>query len=179
MKKTIIIQCSPPHTGSTVLVNILNGLVCNNKPITFINFNNKPGYMIINNLLKDTDTCIIKTHICNIDRLIKHLENYRLFFICSERDDKIINSKYYTYNNVLIIKYDEILETPNYSIDNIVSHIHDKLVGFLPSEIGLNADEAINRINNMNNTYKLIKDKPFSYVDRFYHLHGSHRNRLN
>ena len=177
MEKTIIIQCSPSHTGSTVLVNILYGLIHNNKPVTYINFNNKPGHAIINNLLKDNDICIIKTHICNIDMLIDHLKKYKLFFICSERDKKVINNKFYSYNNVLIIKYNELLEIPTYSIKDIVENIYNKLITFLPNDIILNKDMAIERINNMNNEYKIIKDKPFTYINKFYHLHGSHRNR--
>jgi len=177
MEKTVIIQCSPPHTGSTVLVNILYGLILNNKPITFINFDKKPGYKIINNLLTNNNICIIKTHICNIDKLTQHLKNYKVFFICSERDKNLINSKYYSYNNVLTIKYNELLETQTYPVDSIVSHIHDKLSLFLPNNFILNKNLAIDRINNMNNQYTLIKNRPFSYVDKFYHLHGSHRDR--
>ena len=32
------------------------------------------------------------------------------------------------------------------------------------------------RIINMNKLYEEIKDKPFSYEDKFYGIHGSHRN---
>jgi hypothetical protein len=177
MEKTIIIQCSPAHTGSTVLVNILQGLIHHNKPVTYINFNNKPGYGIINDLLKDNNICVIKTHICNIDRLKAHLKNYNLYCICSERGDKIIDKKFLSYNNVLVVKYNELLETTTYSIKDIVEHISSKLMGFLTSEINLDKEKAIQRIKDMNNTYISIKDKPFSYVDKFYHLHGSHRNR--
>jgi FkbM family methyltransferase len=177
MEKTIIIQSSPPHTGSTVLVNILYGLLHYNKPVTYINFDKRSGYAIINNLLKNDNVCIIKTHICNIDRLKAHLKNYRLFFICSERGNNVINSKFDTYNNVLKIKYNELLETPTYTVDNIVSVIQNKLLTFLPNDFILNKELAVDRINNMNTQYELIKDKPFNYVDKFYHLHGSHRNR--
>ena len=177
MEKTIIIQCSPPHTGSTVLVNILYGLIHYNNPVIYINFNNKPGYGIINNLLKNDNICIIKTHICNIDRLINHLNNYNLYFICSERDEKIINKKYLSYNNVLVLNYNELLEANSNSVRNIVENVSSKLISFLPSHINLDNEKAIQRINDMNNTYNLIKDKPFSYVNKFYHLHGSHRDR--
>ena len=37
-------------------------------------------------------------------------------------------------------------------------------------------NNAINRINNMNKRYKEIKDKSFDFVDKYYQLHGSHRN---
>jgi len=29
----------------------------------------------------------------------------------------------------------------------------------------------------MNKRLEEIKDEPFTFVDRFYHIHGSHRNR--
>ena len=79
MEKTIIIQCSQHHTGSTVLVNILYGFIHYSRPVTFINFDVTPGHSIINNLLENDNLCIIKTHICNIDRLTKHLKNYNLY----------------------------------------------------------------------------------------------------
>ena len=108
---------------------------------------------------------------------LKWLSNYNLYFICSERGQKIINKKYLSYNNVLVLKYSELLETDNYSIKDIVENIYNKLITFLSNNINLNKDMAIERINNMNNEYKIIKDKPFTYVNKFYHLHGSHRNR--
>ena len=28
----------------------------------------------------------------------------------------------------------------------------------------------------MNERYKIIKDKPFEYVDKYYQIHGHHKN---
>jgi hypothetical protein len=39
-KQSVIIQCSPPHTGSTVLVNILYGLIAFNKDVIYSNIDN-------------------------------------------------------------------------------------------------------------------------------------------
>lgn len=41
----------------------------------------------------------------------------------------------------------------------------------------MNLDRAIHRIKDMNCLYEKIKTKPFKYYDKYYHLHGSHRNR--
>ena len=54
---------------------------------------------------------------------------------------------------------------------------------FLPKEFmiynrrNISIQNGINRINNMNKRYLEIKNKPFEFVDKYYQLHGSHRNR--
>ena len=60
-------------------------------------------------------------------------------------------------------------------IDNIynrISHLFSNH-GF----IKFNKKTALNRIINMNKKYEEIKNKPFSYVDPFFEIHGSHRNK--
>ena len=38
---------------------------------------------------------------------------------------------------------------------------------------------ALERVVNMNKRYEEIKTKPFSFIDHFYELHGSHRKVVN
>jgi hypothetical protein len=75
----------------------------------------------------------------------------------------------------LIFNYNELLETETYSVEDIINNAYDKLRSFLPDDIELNKQDAIERIHKMNKVYEEIKDMPRSYIDHFYELHGSHR----
>ena len=168
-KKPIkIIQSSYPHTGSTLLINLIHGAICPDEEF---------------HLSKLIDKYLItKTHDVNFDKWIKNFPQYDIYIISSERDKKY-NKKYYNYKNILIIKYDDILETDQNSLTNISNFIFHKLKSFLPKNTLPNIDEKIiiknmeTRIKNMNKLTKSIKNKPFSYYDKFYGIHGSHRNR--
>ena len=178
--KTIIFQCSPPNTGSTVLVNILYGLILQlkDKPIIF-DFNNI--YTSGDNLLDQEftdDLLVIKTHNTDIDQIMsKYSNKYNLFFICSVRKDKnlLIDKKYKHYKNVIVFSFNSLNESKNNNIEDIVNKVYKKLKKIL--YIDLNINNGINRIVSMNNLYEKIKDKDFEYYDIFYHIHGSHRNK--
>ena len=89
----------------------------------------------------------------------------------------------YKYDNILFIKYDILLETDKNPIEKIVKCVYKKLRSFLPQEIFPDTqeqsilDNAVQRIENMNELYQKIKHKPYGYTDQFYHIHGSHRGR--
>ena len=51
------------------------------------------------------------------------------------------------------------------------------MVDLLPSFMVLNYQQGHDRIVAMNSLYEKIKDKPFTYYEEFYNLHGSHRGR--
>ena len=180
-KMNIIIQTSLPQTGSTVLINMLHGFIMKNQAVQHVaHYYNisKRIYNYNNNNNNNNNINIFKLHEPNIDVFIKMFsEKYNLYFVCSERGDKVIDEKYHHYKNVLIFSYDKLLETDAYSVDDIVNHAYDKLRNFLPDEIELNKEDAIERIKKMNIVCQEIKDKPFSYIDHFFELHGSHRNR--
>jgi len=170
-KPNVIIQTSRTRTGSTVLVNMLYGFIIKNEPIRFLmSVDNIPRYLL------DNKTTIFKFHKPDIDEFIeKHSDKYNLYFVCSERGDKVIDEKYHHYKNVLFFNYDELLETETYSVEDIVNNAYNKLRCFLPDDIELNKSDAVERIHKMNTLYEYIKDKPFSYADDFFQLHGSHR----
>ncbi len=178
-KMNIIIQTSLPHTGSTVLINMLHGFIIKNEPVHHVaHFYNISKRIYNNNHIHNNNVNIFKLHEPNIDEFIEMFsDKYNLYFVCSERGDKVIDKKYHDYKNVLIFNYDELLETETYSVEDIVGNAYDKLCSFLPSDIVLNKEDAIDRIQQMNLVYEEIKDKPFSYIDHFFELHGSHRKR--
>jgi len=171
--KKLIIQTSPPHTASTFLINALYGLIpeLNNKRIMCIwsdkwekNFN---------------DIIVLKCHNTNIDELInKYKNNYELYFICSERIEfgYLIDKKYKSYNNIIIFSFEELNENSTNSLPIIINNIYDKIKNII--NIELNIENGIMRIIKMNTQYEKIKNRSFNYVDNFFEIHGSHRNRI-
>jgi len=174
--KTLIIQTSPHHTASTFLINALYGLIpelCNKKII---------GDWT-NNFEKYFDEIIlVKCHNIDIDELIlKYNNKYKLYFICSERSELnyMIDLKYKSYDNVIVFDFIELNETETYDVPKILVHIADKIKPILSIQLNieLNIENGINRIVKMNNLYEKIKNLPFNYIDNFFEIHGSHRNR--
>lgn len=172
--KLLIIQTSPIHTASTFLVNAIHGLI----PELF---DKKIIGIWCNNFQDNFENIIVvKNHDTNIDKLIdKYNKIYKLIFICSERREmnKNIDEKYKTYNNVVIFDFNELNETSNNTLTQIVDNIYNKIKKILP-DIELDNTKCIKRIELMNSRYDDIKSKPFSYIDEFFQIHGSHRNRV-
>ena len=83
----------------------------------------------------------------------------------------------------MIINYDDIVENEEYKLTEISDFILKKLRNFLPDSVFATDDDCvlqnqiIERIENMNKRYEEIKNRDFSYVDKFYGIHGSHRGR--
>jgi len=173
--KLLIIQTSPEHTASTLLVNAIYGLIPElfNKKIIGTWHNNFEKYF--------ENIIVIKNHNTNIDELIKKYDkNYKLVFICSERREKkyLIDNKYKMYNNVVVFDFNELNETNNNTLIQIVDNIYNKVKKVLPN-IELNTQKCLERIQLMNIRYEEIKNKPFTHIDDFFEIHGSHRNRKN
>jgi|TARA_Y100000310_G_scaffold158486_1_gene157895 hypothetical protein len=165
-----IIQTSEPRTASTVLHNILFGMISPNEPAE--------------DATENVDKPIVITHKTNIDEWIStYGKKYDLYFICSERDkvskyqEYKMDKKYHSYKNVLIFQFEELDDTDQ-SEEQIVDIVHKKVRKLLPNTIELNKETGLKRLKDMNMKYSKIKDMPFrSYVDPFYSLHGHHRNR--
>ena len=173
---TIIIQASPYHTASTLLVNAIYGLVPFFKRHRIVCADEIDALKYTrNNLL------IVKTHYLNFNRQVEQTTKLNMtpIFICSERPDKnyLIPEEYRNWENVIIFDYNELNETPENSIESIVDNIIKKIDKFFP--FVLDREGCITRIREMNARYNEIKDQPFEYIDPFYEIHGSHRNRAN
>ena len=172
-----IIQSSPPHTGSTLLLNLIHGFIA---PLEKINVE----YPSLESIEK---SLIFKTHDLNIIDLENKFPNYKFFFIMSERNDskvkKNINIEYKKKSNVLVINYDKLLITDNNTIRNVIDYTFNKFNNFIPKELKPNKDNNLikddmeNRIKIVNETVEKMKDKPFNEWDRFTGIHGGHRNR--
>jgi len=158
-----IICASPPRTASTVLNNCILGLFRPHHPVVILDDNT-----IEENL-------ITVTHNTDIDSLTKkYSDKYKLTFFCSERKDlnRFIDPKYHMYKNVFIFQFEDLNETQDYSLEDIVSKIE-----FAIAPDKLNKNLAIQRLEKMNEYYEKIKHLDFSQHDGFFHLHGGHRNR--
>ena len=115
-----IIQSSPYGTCSTILINLVHGFLCPDKPYHFVedNIYNKD---YIKNFL------VVKTHYVDVDRLINIQKEYNLYFVMSERYDNkyksLIDNVFRTYKNVLIINYNELNETSELPLKEIVENV--------------------------------------------------------
>jgi hypothetical protein len=167
--KTLIVQTSPKHTASTLLINAIHGLIselADKRIVTGKKF-------------KPFDTILaIKIHNTNIDRLIKLYPGYRVLFVCSERKDLnlLIDPKYKQYPNVLVFDFIELNATEATPLSTVVDTIYNRVAALLP-DIRLDKASCLKRLIAMNKRYEEIKHHPFDYIDPFYELHGSHRNR--
>jgi hypothetical protein len=171
--RLLIIQTSPLHTASTFLVNAIYGLIPELFDHKIIKIWDKNFQNLFKNII------VIKNHNTNIDDLIKlYNKNYKLVFICSERQEKnyLIDNKYKNYDNVVVFDFNELNETADNSLIKIVDNIYNKVSDLLP-DIELDKTKCIERIQLMNIRYEEIKHKDFEYIDDFFEIHGSHRNR--
>jgi hypothetical protein len=166
--KTLIVQTSPKHTASTLLINAVHGLIpelADKRIVTGKRFT-------------PFDTILaIKIHNTNIDHLRRLFRNFRVIFVCSERKELnlFIDPKYKRYPNVVVFDYTELNATEATPLPAVVDTIYSKLSPLLP--IRLDKASCLQRLVAMNKRYEEIKQKPFSYIDPFFELHGSHRNR--
>ena len=159
MEKPIrIIQTSYVHTGSTLLSNILYGFFCCDKPIQ-VQF--MPVASQTDQLTKNL---IVKSHYLGIRRWIHSYNQFDLYFVLSERDQKY-PPHFYNMNKILIIDYNVLLESNSNPVEAIVENVYNKIRDFLTtkffepySENIINKNE-IRRVKTMNALYENIKNK--------------------
>jgi hypothetical protein len=163
-RSTTIIQASPPNTGSTVLANAIYGFLKPNKPVAYCGSARQ---------LKRSSITIAKTHNLDFDRWSEFNPKANLYFVCSEREGYPRITKPSQRN--IIIDYQQLCETETYPLVQIVDKLEELLSNFLPDHLVLNKATCLKRLTEMNNRYDEIKHLPFSIVDKFYHIHGSHR----
>jgi hypothetical protein len=177
--KVLIIQTSPFHTASTFLINAIYGMIpeLSSKRIIGTWNTNFQDYF-------EGDIICLKCHNTNLNELTKiYKKNYTLLYVCSERQELNlkIEEKYKKYANTIVFEFNELNETITNPLTAIVDNIHDKMRKLLNDlamlNVALNKDTCIERLNKMNARYEEIKNEPFSYIDDFYEIHGSHRNR--
>lgn len=163
-----IIQVSPPHTGSTVLVNLV---------VEFFEKGN--SVFFTEDFFLPKDRIVVKSHNINLDLWLEKFPEEPLYFIMSVRDGDDymqIDSKYRNWPNVLIFNYNEIVVSDSLTVKSISENVHKKIINFIDF-LGSSPKDLENRFIQMNERYEEIKNKPFSYIDSYYGLHGSHKGR--
>lgn len=161
---------SPNRVGSTLLANIFYGLLKPDDPVEYISslpIDSKRG-----------DGNIFKTH---------HLPCFDLenvYKIGIERNGVAMIDEKYKKEDVLVFQYEDILYKSAYNIssrkslyDMISSIAGRTATKFMITITAEKIDQACNRISSMDSRYEEIKDMPFNYLDKFYHIHGRHRGR--
>jgi hypothetical protein len=166
-KPILIIQTSPVRTGSTVLTNVLYGLLAHSMPVKgFWQWTDVPVF--------SGNVTIWKSHLLDIDRLAARFStSHQVYFVCSERGELKMPPHSYS-GGVILVQYAVLAQT---SPEDVVDCILARLRNRLPPNLPLSRENAVRRLKEMNKRYESIRDKPFDYIDPFYELHGSHRNR--
>ena len=170
---------SPPRTASTLLVNVVHGLYDPFSPV------------IAEDSPPKVETNIIKTHNCSYRAWTKNYPEHKLYFVCSERreiealipykNNICIDNEFVLHDNVVVFRYDELLYARRPLLvqrverRDVVHKIAKKLESVIP--IPQNIDAAVARASDMDDRCAEIADKPFSFYDEYYHIHGSHRER--
>lgn len=176
-KKLLIIQQSKPGTGSTLAANIVWGLLAPESPIRYIVL--PPEEIAVKaDRFFPRQLNLVKTHTWDIvaaNELFR--DSFDVIFLCTERGSKRLSESDRALPNVVTFRYHEILVTENNSIENVVRKLYSELSAISPVALKMSIPCALKRVADMNVRYEEIKSRPFSYVEKFYHLHGSHRGR--
>jgi hypothetical protein len=171
--KIIIVQMSPPRTASTLLYNAVCGLICPEQPILWVEkVSDLPAHL--------APVAVIKTHLLELDAWRRAISNDRkVYFVSSERKDinQRLDPECANAPDNLVFQYEHLLETKNYTLQAIVSHIEKKLSAFLPDQITLDRHSCLERLIAMNEKVKELENESFKVWDKFYGVHGGHRNR--
>ena len=157
---TTIIQSSSPHTGSTLLSNVLYGFFCPKRPINYKRTINRRCQL----------SKVVKTH--SNKGFWKDIRN--VIIVTSVRDGHP-ESFGKDDRNIVVVPYEVLLGT-EVEIATRVYDILSKRVKGLPNR-KRSINRGARRLKAMNIRYLEIQYRTFSFVDPFFHLHGSHRNR--
>lgn len=180
MENVIIFQSSPARTASTVLINALYGIIPEIRNTGIVGqWNMRRNRPLFKNVQ------VLKSHDVDLDRLTAAFgKDHRIYFVCSERKALgiHIDEKYKHRKNVCCFDFDELNESVSNPLDTIVQTICDRVGAMMQTAndqcLGeLSVKGGVERLMAMNRKYDEIKHLPFTHIDPFYEIHGSHRDR--
>jgi hypothetical protein len=179
-----IFVASKPDTGSTLLVNMILGLFDSNLEanVGFLHFDltiAKPQGASID------DTVVTKTHIQDLDVLYTHFEDDydQVFIVVPNRSNIRLEDRYcshpYYANRILCLEYEDFTYEDQTEMKDSISNVAEMIQSAFPyfSEVELLVNNAIKRINNMDETTEHMKNMDFSMVENRFGIHGGHRGR--
>jgi hypothetical protein len=194
-QKYHIFQISKPHTGSTLMTNLLIGLVSHDPTNEHVVFLEKEARILSyrGKIYRGSDcnvTVVTKTHQTKVDRLTKLFASQfdRLYFVAVNRGKKKSVSDRYcrNYTNVLCFEYGDTVynsTSPDEEASNRANVVHrvrkalqDKFEYFA----GYYLDEtaAVKRLEEMDTVVEEYKQYDFTRVNHKFEIHGGHRNRV-
>lgn len=95
-------------------------------------------------------------------------------YICTEREGKAIPGRF-KKKNVVVIPYDDIATYTPEDVPRAVDRVINALKHRVPPCIRLRRAAAIRRVRKMNQVAEKLNNHSFKRVNKFYHIHGSHR----
>jgi hypothetical protein len=174
-----LITITVPHVGSTLVANINTGML---EPGQDIFFNKNPDETP---LFLTSNRLTLKTH-GKVDAIIDAVKKYKfehVYFVTVNRDNH--PQIHHNSDNLIILDYNRLLyrsehlKNESRRLEDVVDYIAHEYNQIIPGELFDDRFKlrAIDRITKMDERYSEIKEKPFKYCDKHYHIHGSHRGR--
>ncbi|MDA7436132.1 FkbM family methyltransferase [Synechococcus sp. AH-601-B19] len=175
-QRPLIIIASEKRTGSTLLANIVAGLISKDQPIPFTaRFSPKS---IPQSLVESYP--LIKTHELSLkawENRLKPIKRDCVFIIPFRGINNLEQLNKDLSSKILLCDYNEFT-----SEGQLLIFFVEKMLKFLKEHGATQGNKeliknSINRVVDMNYTNKYIEDKPFDYIDVFYQVHGGHRKK--
>lgn len=174
-----LITLTVPHAGSTLVANINTGMLEPGKNIFFRqNLNVIPIFLASKRLT-------LKSHgtIDEIVDVVKRFESEPVYFVAVNREGhpqiNHISDKLITLDYNRLLYHSEHLKGSAQSLEGVIDYVALEYNRKISGELFNNTlkSRALDRVKGMDKRYSEIKEKPFSYFDKHYHIHGSHRGR--
>ena len=174
-----LITCTVPHVGSTLVANINTGMLEPGQDIFF-----QKGLDSISTFL-ESNRLNLKNHgsVSKIVDIVKKFEESPIYFVTINRDNHPqIN---YDSDKLIILDYNRLLYRSEHlknetrSLEDVLNYLAFEYNQKIPGEFFNETlkSQALDRIVKMDEVYSQIKEKPFTYWNKHYHIHGSHRGR--
>lgn len=176
-----ILLTTPTRTASTVLANVILGLIHHHYPLFY---HHDPSVRLATyDLFRDN--ILIKTHDTNVDEILRLSPQYKITIITVIRN-KDMNIAYCNmsqkYPNVLTFDFNEVNEKSFKKTKDYVCNITTKLKEHLPTELTqiLNINQAVLRVKKLNLTYQALKfntrEFETGFPEPFFRFNGSHKD---
>jgi hypothetical protein len=178
-----LITYTIPHTASTLVANINTGFMEAREPILFAGGLSKSSHGITKFI--NSERLTLKGH-SPVDVFLKRIKEFSdssLYFVFVNRPNR--DQIQGDYSNVIVLDYNKLLyrseslPDAQYSLDEVLNYVLDiytsKMKDF--DRYSKNLHLCKSRILKMDERYSEIKNLSFDYVDPFFHIHGSHKNK--
>ena len=167
-----IIQTGAPHTGSTLLANIVQGLVDAARPV-------EHG-MYLDHAARPTARALVpgvvfKFHNTSAAFMDAHLRAGRFVFVSRRaRHATVDAARYERHPAVCVVDYEALTASGGVAgeVDHVLARLGERLPG-----LKANRSRAIARVAAMNALYERVKHRPFTWSEPMYLIHGHHRDR--